>query len=327
MAQGYHLHLVASPVFQSYSAYTPYLDRLNARQILMTNSASRVIYTYLSIDGRYPAFDEPATFRALLTCYRSLYPGAAYLILGETACTRPHLNALSKPREVAFGRWITVPSRAIYAKVDVRTTAIGRLADIFYKPDSVHVLFRLTDGSVKGPYRFIYPIAPDGLFIKYFIGTQTDAAQLFAGTTSALRRIAAIKLTTNRGGVEYSTCLRIEFLRDAPPRDVNTARSLTPNSNSFAHVTAGGLQTRSRSAELMPGKLTIFPRVTGELPVLVPAKPTLGAVNAARTAAREIMTRGANTRAPTHGTRYDRGNSVVELLGFRHAANAESLSP
>ena len=217
MAQGYRMRLIASPVFQSYSAYTPYLDRLNAQQIWMKGGAPRIIYTYVSIDGRYPAFDEPATFRALLACYRSLFPDSTYLVLGRTACARPRLGAVGTAREAAFGHWIAVPTRASYAKMAVRTTAIGRLADTLYKPDSVHVSFRLDDGSVKGPYRFVYPVASDGLFVKYFIGTQANAVRLFSGTTSVLHRITAIKLTTNPHTVEYANRFRIQFFSDILP--------------------------------------------------------------------------------------------------------------
>lgn len=238
MAQGYRMRLVASPVFQSYSAYTPYLDRLNARQIWMDGSAPRIIYTYVTIDGRYPAFDEPATFRALMTCYRTLYPDNTYLVLGRTACARPRLSAVGPPRETTLGHWIAVPMRASYAKMAVRTTAIGHLADILYKPDPVHVSFELANGSVKGPYRFVYPVALDGLFIKYFIGTQTDAALLFSGTTSTLGRITAIKLTTNPHTVEYANRFRIQFFSDTLPHPYARGVLLRPDSRSTASAAA-----------------------------------------------------------------------------------------
>ena len=238
MAEGYHMRVAASPVFQSYSAYTPYLDRLNARQIWMKSSAPRIIYTYVSIDGRYPAFDEPATFRAMLTCYKALYPDSTYLILGRIPCARPRLGAVGTSREAAFGHWIAVPTQASYANIAVCTTTVGHLADILYKPEPVHVSFRLADGSVKGPYRFIYPVAPDGLFVKYFIGTQADAARLFSGTTSLLHRITAIKLTTNAQTMEYATQFRIQFFRNTPPHRFSRTVPLQPGSRPTARTAA-----------------------------------------------------------------------------------------
>jgi hypothetical protein len=234
IAEGYHLRVVASPVFQSYSAYTPYLDHLNARQIWKDASAATIIYTYTSIDGRYPAFDEPETFRAILRCFKTLDSAGAFLVLGRTTCARPHLNAVDAAQDAAFGRWIAIPRAAGYATIAVRTTMIGHAANLLYKPVSVHLSFRLADGTTKGPYRFIYPVAVDGLFVKYFIGTQTDAARLFSGSTSDLHRVTAIKLTTDRHTAEYWHRFRIQFFGgtgpnqyplNAPPR--HPSRSTT----------------------------------------------------------------------------------------------------
>ncbi len=239
IAQGYHMRIVASPVFQSYSAYTPYLDRLNARQIWRDASAQKIIYTYSTIDGRYPAFDEPETFRAILSCFKTLYPGSAYLVLGRTACMRPHLNAVDAPRDADLGHWIAIPPGADYAKIAVRTTMIGHLANLLYKPASVRVSFRLADGTMKGPYRFIYPVAVDGLFVKYFIGTQAEAAQLFSAITSGLRRVAAIELTTNRHTADYTHRFRIQFFRATEPHQYPPSAPQQPRPGSSRSARPG----------------------------------------------------------------------------------------
>jgi hypothetical protein len=223
MAQGYHMRLVASPIIQSYSAYTPYLDGVNARQIWEGKSADRIIYSYESFGDRYPLFDEPATLRAILTCYRMEYPGDPYAVLSHVPCGRPEMLATDQPESGAFGRWIAVPRRGSYAEIAVRATLIGELADILYKPDYVRVFFRLADGTVKGPYRFIYPVAEDGLFVRYFIGSQSEATRLFSGDASGLRRIAAIKIATDRPSPDFVRHFEVRFFdesRAQPPRPV-----------------------------------------------------------------------------------------------------------
>ena len=227
MAQGYRMRLLASPVFQSYSAYTPYLDRMNAQQIWDGSSADKIIYSYRTIDRRYAAFDEPATFRAMLSCYRTEYPGAPYSVLTRVACARPPMRAAGEPQQGALGSWIAVPRQASFADIGVRTTVLGRVTDILYKPSLVWLYFRLRDGRTKGPYRFVYAVGGDGLFVEYFLGTQSQADLLFAGKTSGLRRIAAIKITTrsplftrplSSGGAQsadYARHFAIRFLREA----------------------------------------------------------------------------------------------------------------
>jgi hypothetical protein len=217
MAQGYHMDLVASPIFQAYSVYTPYLDHLNAQQIWKGKSADKVIYTFESIDGRYPIFDEPATFRALLTCYRTEYASDPYTVLSRSQCVKPKLTKVGEPIKSGFNTWVVVPAHASYVDLAVRTTLVGHLMNILYKPDQVHILFKLSDGSIKGPYRFIYPVGSDGLFVKYFINSQNEANRLFAGDASGLQKIDAFRLVTTSKSIDYGNGITSQFLSVTPP--------------------------------------------------------------------------------------------------------------
>jgi hypothetical protein len=216
MAQGYHMDLVASPVFQAYSVYTPYLDHLNAQQIWEGKSADKDIYTFASIDGRYPIFDEPATFRALLTCYKTQYSGNPYTVLTRSQCVKPKLTTVDGKLNSHFNKWVLVPEHSSYVNVGVRTTVTGHLVNILYKPNQVHILFRLSDGSIKGPYRFIYPLGGDGLFVKYFIDSQNEANRLFSGNASGLQRIVAFKLVTASKTIDYGKHISIQFFSVMP---------------------------------------------------------------------------------------------------------------
>lgn len=205
MAQGYHMELLPSPIFQAYSAYTPYLDHVNADQIWKTMGAQKIIYSFQSIDGRYPVFDEPATFRAMLTCYHTVYSGLRYSVLDRNECARPRLLRIGATKTPRFGAWVKIPSHVSYVDIDIHTSLFGRVADIIYKPRQMYITFRLADGSVRGPYRFIYPVGGDGLFVKYFIHDQAEAGRLFAGDATGLKRISAIRLTTSKESWEYGT--------------------------------------------------------------------------------------------------------------------------
>lgn len=217
MAQGYRMDLLPSPVFQAYLAYTPYLDRVNANQIWRKWGAQRIMYSFMSIDGRYPVFDEPTTFRAMLTCYHTAYAGRRYSVLKRNPCAKPKLLRIGAMVKQRFGAWISVPSNADYMGVDIHTGVIGRLADIFYKPNEVYIIFRLADGSIKGPFRFVYRVGGDGLFVKYFVNDQQDASRLFAANASGLRKIAAFRLTTASHSLDYATKFETTFYKVNPP--------------------------------------------------------------------------------------------------------------
>jgi hypothetical protein len=242
MAQGYHMRLVSSPIIQAYSAYTPYLDRMNARQMWDGRSADKIIYTYLVFDDRYPPFNEPATFRALLDCYRTEYPGAPYAVLSHIPCAPTEMAAVADDAgRGTFGKWIVVPLHASYAGIGVHTTLVGHVASILFKPGYVRIFLKLAGGSVKGPYRFIYPVGEDGLFVRYFIGSHSDAVRLFAGDTSGLQRIAAIKIITDRPSLDYAKHFEIRFF------DENRSQRPQPVIKADRRTTAGTRDERRRA--------------------------------------------------------------------------------
>ncbi|MGA7538718.1 MAG: hypothetical protein WBW93_08115 [Steroidobacteraceae bacterium] len=211
MVQGYRMHLIASPVIQSYSAYTPYLDWMNARQIWDGRSADRIIYSYEAADRRYPPFDEPATFRAILSCYRMEYSGSPYAVLSHVTCASSETLAAGKPGKGALGDWIAVPRGAIYAAIGVHTNVIGTVANTLFKAHYLRISFRLENGGGVGPYRFVYPVAEDGLFVRYFIGSQSQAALLFSGNVSGLQRIVAVKIAADPGMSDYAKHFDVRF--------------------------------------------------------------------------------------------------------------------
>lgn|GEM_PF-821110 len=68
LAEANQLNWKPRPVFQSYSAYTRFLDSANYKSL---SSAPRdyIFYNFASIDGRHPFFDEPETFFHILCNY------------------------------------------------------------------------------------------------------------------------------------------------------------------------------------------------------------------------------------------------------------------
>lgn len=81
VTEAYGLQWHPRPVFQSYSAYTEYLDSLDAKYFLSASSPEYILYALGAIDSRYGIFDEPATFRTLLLKYEP--------------CTRPKFYCIA----------------------------------------------------------------------------------------------------------------------------------------------------------------------------------------------------------------------------------------
>jgi hypothetical protein len=77
------------PIFQDYSAYTPYLDRQNADFLASTTAPSRILWMTgpdpLSIDGRSLWFDSPMAKIQMVCRYLPLATGPTWQVLGRVA--------------------------------------------------------------------------------------------------------------------------------------------------------------------------------------------------------------------------------------------------
>ena len=76
------LHWDPEPVLQSYSAYTSYLDRLDAAFLASTRAPQRILYQpWVVIDGRDAFFDPPSTVESMYCHYFQVpAPGPALVL-------------------------------------------------------------------------------------------------------------------------------------------------------------------------------------------------------------------------------------------------------
>jgi hypothetical protein len=99
------------PVFQSYSAYTPRLDRLNAAAYAdARHGPDRVLRQVTqAIDGRNPTWESPAAMLSLLCHFRETERGGEWQVLARVPdrCGTPHPLAVIHS---SLGHTITLPS-------------------------------------------------------------------------------------------------------------------------------------------------------------------------------------------------------------------------
>lgn len=118
------------PVFQSYAALTPYLDRLNAEALIGNDAPSRILWLTepdvpLSIDGRSVWFDSPTARIEMLCRYVPLAAAETWQVLGRVA------DRCGAPVEVdsataGAGDRIDLPASAPPGILTVRITGMGR---------------------------------------------------------------------------------------------------------------------------------------------------------------------------------------------------------
>jgi len=212
MAQGYHFKFIPEVIPQTYSAYTPYLDEQNAKQILNNNNLQNIIYSFQDIDGRYPLFSEPYAFDAILSCYKLKIPGNPYsLFTRKNSCNNLNLFPISTIR-AEFNQWVKVPQNAEFADIEFKNTLFSHIIDTLYKPFChMYIYFQASNNTVAGPFRVVPMVYRDHLFIKYLITNQNDLNNLMSGETNKLLKIKAIKIVVKGINLEYDKYYHVKF--------------------------------------------------------------------------------------------------------------------
>jgi len=133
------------PVFQSYNAYNPYLDNLNAAHFSNLKGPDKVIYKVAGIEDRYAIFDEPLVFQELLKNYDFIdYDENGYGLLSKR---QKKIEVEVKESDVInckIGQKLDLPKQLdgyIFAKIDIDLNIAGKLKNLLYKGDYIYIKF------------------------------------------------------------------------------------------------------------------------------------------------------------------------------------------
>ena len=186
------------PVFQSYLAYTEYLDSLNAKHFLSESAPEYILYALRTIDLRYAIFDEPATFRTLLQKYKPCAVDGEFIVLQKKpsadTVTGKYLDTTTEKFDQVFLP-PQVDNGLLFAEVHIEQSLLGMAWKFLYKSRNVWIFLDNGQEAVaEKPRRLVYPNASNGLFIHQYIADQNDLLQIWNGNTR--QNIRAILLWT-----------------------------------------------------------------------------------------------------------------------------------
>jgi hypothetical protein len=147
------------PIFQSYAAYTPALDRLNADHS-REYGADFLLAAWAPIDGRHPFFEDPLSWQTLLDRYRSDISDGTTLLMRRAPNSR-----FSGREEVgsSLAHWnevIAVPQRysPLLLSADVRKNLLGTAAGLIFRLTPVWIEVTRQSGQTER-----YRTVPDNL--------------------------------------------------------------------------------------------------------------------------------------------------------------------
>lgn len=197
-------HWNSRPIFQSYSAYTPVLARINARHLRQAGGPDNVLFRLETIDERLPALDDGLSWPALIDNYRIDDWNGDYV----TMVRRTRRLDQSTFRTLGqftgrIGEFLALPSDTgpIFADIDLAPTLIGKLLTFAFKPPQLTMRLRLANGDEQR-YRVIANMMRSGFFLSPLIARTSDFVLLATGNLAALEpnQVTAMAITPSYGG-------------------------------------------------------------------------------------------------------------------------------
>jgi hypothetical protein len=206
----YDLNWSPRPVIQSYSTYTPILDQLNVSHFEKNSAPDNIVYSYESIDNRYPLFDEPAVFRTLLKNYE-VQSQNDYLILQRQQKKTSYDSIPVGNGTCPIGTPIDVPQcpdQHVYCNIDISIHLGGKLINLLYKPAFISIYFYIKGQTEPVEYRFVRRVGVDGLFVSKYVTDISDVCRIFEGNYE--QDIEKIKIDLKHN-LSYKSEMKYEF--------------------------------------------------------------------------------------------------------------------
>jgi hypothetical protein len=177
------------PVFQSFVAFTPALEALNAAHLAGANTPQEIYFRLETIDGRLPALDDGSSWPVLRSRYEFVGVAGDYAHLARRA--HPDTSSMQPlaPAKIAFGEVFKLDDGAssIYAQLETRMTWFGRLLSLVYKPPAIHI--HMTTRSVspdadfeQREFRLVPGEAASGFLLSPLITSTSDFVAWIQGS-------------------------------------------------------------------------------------------------------------------------------------------------
>jgi hypothetical protein len=203
------------PIAQSYYAYRPQLEFLNTEHYNSRQAPEFVFYEYLSIDNRYPLFDESLLNLTLLknyTCVDTFGFAQRPMLLLERNKEFKKVT-FKKTREFDINMDdVLLPQRDHYYKLFVQTTLKGRLVSLASHAPEIQLEIKTKDGN-SFYYRTSKGLLETGVFSNYLIRNTNDFYKYIGGNHSGEpdHKIVSYRIVPNSPDLYQQAIKVIEY--------------------------------------------------------------------------------------------------------------------
>lgn len=189
------------PVFQSYSAYSGHLAKLNADFFLSSRAPRWVMASGYAIGRRYPTSDDAQALVRIMQNYQPVLSEGAFLLFRrrEVGVHAP-IASVEPDRVLPIGFHSptdipAAPGNAWYARLNVKLTPYGKLQALLFRPPTLEVAVTLKGGS-QHRYTLIRSIAHSGFMLSPALGSNAQYLTWLQGNNA--QDVVSVRLLQSR---------------------------------------------------------------------------------------------------------------------------------
>ena len=192
------------PVIQSYSAYTPYLARLNEQHLRGADAPDWVLFDLQSIDGRLPSLDDGSSWPALLDNYAFVSYDGQFVLMRKKQITlqkSSYDNVYNKSCNIGSTATIPDSDGLLFAEVDLKPTLAGKVLIALFNPPQLHIVLGLANGKTK-TYRVVSDMMRTDFLLSPMVGNTEEFSSLLARGMNVQKedRVQTISIAPSYGG-------------------------------------------------------------------------------------------------------------------------------
>lgn len=197
------------PVPQSYSAYTPGLDHIDAQHLLSKSAPDNIFFTIEPVDYRLPSLEDSGSWPIFLTDYQIVGREHGMIHLVKMSNDEPRVSKLGDV-EGTLNSSIAVPEAPgpVIASIEIRKTLLGKAALAAFKLPQLFIELTLDTGEVVRN-RYVAPMGQSGFIVSPYVGSDQEFIRLAAGDLIA-KQVRSIRIVAPEIGM-WEKDIRVSF--------------------------------------------------------------------------------------------------------------------
>jgi hypothetical protein len=169
------------PVFQGYSAYTPFLVACNRRFYLGLTAPAFVILKYQTVDDRFAAEDDAGALEVILRDYEPVATEKEYMLWKRKAVSPPLApHRLLREGTATWGEPLPLLSDQcpVWIEIEIGSTWLGKLREFLYKPAKITMTLETVDHETRR-YRLVRPLGRSGFIVNPAARNLSDLMEMY----------------------------------------------------------------------------------------------------------------------------------------------------